>query len=63
VDTPVHDRSGLRPGDRLSGPAIVEEPDATVVVPEGWGAFVDAALSLVLDRTSPPPLSAGHGEG
>ncbi len=50
VSTPVYDRARLALGDRIGGPAIVEEPDATVVVPRGWEACVGAASSLVLQR-------------
>jgi len=30
VATPVYDRYGCRPGDELTGPAIVEERESTV---------------------------------
>ena len=39
--TPVHWRQGLPPGTVLSGPAIVDALDSTVVVPPGWRAVVD----------------------
>ncbi len=32
---PVHDRAALRAGQRLAGPAVVEEPTGTTVVPAG----------------------------
>jgi len=48
VRTPVYDRTGLRAGDRLPGPAIVEQMDATTVVPPGTTATVDAQLDLLL---------------
>jgi N-methylhydantoinase A len=37
----VHWRDGLEPGTSLTGPAIVESIDATIVVPPGWTARVD----------------------
>jgi N-methylhydantoinase A len=52
VATPVRNRAGLRPGDRIEGPAIVEEPQATLVVPPGWGAKVDPRGNLVLEHGS-----------
>ena len=33
VDTPVYDRGNLKNGDRIGGPAIVEEPDSTTICP------------------------------
>jgi N-methylhydantoinase A len=49
VDTPVYAREGLRPGNRFAGPAIVEQMDATTLVPPGMTARVDAYLNLVLE--------------
>ena len=43
VDCPVHWRHGLAADIVLSGPAIVEAMDSTIVVPPGWLAVVDAA--------------------
>jgi N-methylhydantoinase A len=40
-DTPVYDRADLRPGNRLAGPAVVVEDDATVVVQPDHVAEVD----------------------
>ena len=45
-DTPVYDRYALRPGDRIDGPAIVEEREATTVIPPGDRLAVDDALNL-----------------
>ena len=49
--TPVYDRSLLRTGDRISGPAIIEERDATVIVPRQWQMTVEAGSHLVLDHS------------
>jgi len=46
--TPCFDRDRLSPGDRLEGPAIIEELSATTVVEPGYLARVDAAHNLVL---------------
>ncbi len=35
VETPIFDRGGLPPGAELKGPAIVEQPDTTIVVYPG----------------------------
>ncbi len=52
VETSIVDRARLRPGDRFAGPAIVEQFDATTVVPTGWTASVDAHANLLLARAS-----------
>ncbi|MFM1987208.1 MAG: hypothetical protein RJA99_165 [Pseudomonadota bacterium] len=49
VDTPVYDRYRLAPGMAFDGPAIVEERESTVVVPQGAHATVDARGNLVID--------------
>ena len=52
VDTPVYARDALRPGNRFAGPAIVEQMDATTLVPPGWTARVDAYLNLILEASA-----------
>ncbi|HJQ60693.1 MAG TPA: hydantoinase/oxoprolinase family protein, partial [Vineibacter sp.] len=49
VPTPIYAREALRPGNRLAGPAIVEQMDATTLVPPGATARVDAWLNLILE--------------
>lgn len=46
VQTPVFERSGLLPGAEFEGPAVVEEREATTVVPPGTAARVDAHLNI-----------------
>jgi 5-oxoprolinase (ATP-hydrolysing)/N-methylhydantoinase A len=46
VDTPVYDRYALTPGTNLAGPAIIEEREATTVIPPGDTLTVDATGSL-----------------
>jgi N-methylhydantoinase A/oxoprolinase/acetone carboxylase beta subunit len=41
TDTPVYEADALRPGNRLEGPAIVEAPLTTVVVPPGVRYSID----------------------
>ncbi len=43
-------RESLRPGNRISGPAVIAEYSATTVVPPGWRARVDAYENLILER-------------
>jgi N-methylhydantoinase A len=49
VACPVYDRDKLAPGNRIQGPAIVEQMDTTTVVPAGTDARVDAYLNLILE--------------
>jgi len=49
IETPVVDRAGLAHAPR-SGPLIVQEYDATCLVPRGTGASVDAFGSIALMR-------------
>jgi N-methylhydantoinase A len=44
--TPIFDRERLRPGNRVEGPAVVEEYDSTTVVPPGQTCRVDQLLQL-----------------
>ena len=49
VSCPVYDREKLRPGNRIEGPAIVEQMDATTVVLPDMTAYVEPYLNLVLE--------------
>lgn len=48
VDTAVYDYSQLRAGHVLAGPAIVEVPTTTVVVPAGRSGTVDSLGNLII---------------
>ncbi len=45
---PIYERSELRPGNRLSGPAVLTEFDSTTVVLEGYEAEVDRFFNIVI---------------
>ncbi|MBN8943715.1 MAG: hydantoinase B/oxoprolinase family protein [Rhizobiales bacterium] len=47
-DATVYDRYALRPGDSLAGPAIIEEREATTIVPPGDTVTVDHVLDLII---------------
>jgi len=49
-DAPLYRRERLRPGDTVSGPAIVAENDATTVVDGGWQATVTEHGQLLVER-------------
>ena len=46
--TRVVDRSSLAPGDALSGPAIVDQLDSTIVLPPGTSAIVDEVGNMII---------------
>lgn len=49
VDTAVIERGHLLEGAR-KGPVIVEEYDATTVVPPGWAARLDAQSNIIIEK-------------
>src|SRR4029079_7886030 len=52
-DTPVYRREDLAPGQRVDGPAIIAEANATTVVEPEWRAEVTPLNHLLLGRVSP----------
>ena len=47
-DTPVYRRDDLTPGMAFTGPAVVEQLDATTLVPPGVDAMVDRTGTIHL---------------
>ncbi len=58
VECAVYDRFALQPGKRLRGPAVIEEPESTVVIGPGASAAIDregnlmAALPASVERAA-----------
>jgi N-methylhydantoinase A len=52
IDTPVYERELLGPGDVLQGPAVVEEPDSTTIVPPGHLVRLGEYRELSIDRVA-----------
>jgi N-methylhydantoinase A len=50
-DTAIVHRREIGPDTVVEGPAIVEEPTATTVVPPGWRVALGPANALVITRT------------
>ena len=50
VETPVHDRGGLRPGDKVEGPAIVVQDDTTTVIEPGYRGAVDRFGNILIEE-------------
>ena len=63
ADTPVYEFALLRPGNRLLGPAIIQAPLTTAVVPPGMQFAIDAhglgILEAATGTTEAPTLAAG----
>jgi N-methylhydantoinase A len=49
VPCPLYDRDRLGAGNRIEGPAIVEQMDATTFLPPGAIATVDPYLNLIME--------------
>jgi N-methylhydantoinase A len=47
---PVHARAALRPGQRLTGPAIIEQDDTTIFVPPGFAAAIQPQGDILMTR-------------
>ncbi|EJN59915.1 hydantoinase/oxoprolinase family protein [Halogranum rubrum] len=50
--TTIYDRERLPPGETVSGPAVLEQDESTVVVPPAWEATVRVDGSLVLTEVT-----------
>ena len=50
VRTQRYSGGALRPNQVIPGPAIVDEPTTTVVIPPGWVAKLDGQLNFHLHR-------------
>ncbi len=59
----VHMRADLKPGHRVSGPALIIEPHQTIVVEPQWQAQINAPGHVVLTRLVPMRREAAIGTG
>ena len=55
ADVPVHDRYAMAPGTVVEGPAIIEEREATTIVPDACTLTVDTGRNLVLSLAETVP--------
>src|SRR5437763_1522657 len=58
---PVFDRIDLRPGDRIAGPALIREANATTVVEPGWRAELTDLDHILLRRSEPRATQTAPG--
>ncbi|GAA2345790.1 5-oxoprolinase [Streptomyces caniferus] len=60
-DTHLYRRTDLRPGDTLTGPAVIAEEDATTVLDPDWQAATGDRGHLLLTRAGPRTGRAAVG--
>jgi 5-oxoprolinase (ATP-hydrolysing) len=60
-EAPLYRREELAAGQRIEGPAIIAEANATTVVEPEWSAKVTPLNHLVLERTAPRKNQAAIG--
>lgn len=53
-ETPVYDGALLGAGDRITGPAVIQEVTTTIVIEPGWMAELDASAVYVLTMAADP---------
>jgi N-methylhydantoinase A len=58
VDTPSYARAALKAGNKIQGPAVVEEHASTTVLLPGDGLVVDGYGNLVITITNAPGTGA-----
>jgi len=54
ADTPFYDRTRLRAGNAVAGPAVIEQLDSTTVLPPGAAARVHGDGTIVIDIGARP---------
>ncbi|MFE9066949.1 hydantoinase B/oxoprolinase family protein [Streptomyces violaceusniger] len=59
--TALYERDRMRPPDRVTGPAIIAEEDATTVVDPDWQATAGEGGHLLLTRVRPRPSTTAVG--
>lgn len=50
VNATFHSREGLLAGSRIEGPAVIEEPTSTTVIPKGWRGDVLNTGDILLEK-------------
>ena len=53
-EAPLRHREQMRPGETVTGPAIIAEANATTVVDDGWQATLTASGHLLAERVTAP---------
>ena len=50
METPIYDRNGLRPGNAVEGPAIVQQDDTTTVIEPGYRGAVNRFGNILIEE-------------
>jgi len=50
TSVPIYDGAGIRAGHRVSGPAVIEEETATIVIQPGWQIELHKSASYVITK-------------
>jgi len=50
LPTRVYMRDRLRPGNQLTGPAVIFQYDTTTVIPPDWRLIVDRRANIIATR-------------
>ena len=50
LNTPRFRRAALKAGNRLAGPAIIDQMDTTTLIPPGFAARVDQFGNIVIGQ-------------
>ncbi len=53
-EAPLHERERMRPGETVTGPAVIAEANATTVVDPGWAATLTKQRHLEISRVKAP---------
>ncbi|MGH7036437.1 MAG: hydantoinase B/oxoprolinase family protein, partial [Stellaceae bacterium] len=61
AQAPIYDRDRMKPGQTVTGPALIREATATTVVDAGWRATLDERRYLAMERVTPLPRRAAIG--
>ncbi len=51
VEAALYDRARVAEGERLTGPAVIEQTDSTTLLPSGWSAEVTGGGALLITRS------------
>lgn len=58
AETPIYDRAKLAAGDRLTGPAVIEEFGSTIPVHPGFAVGVDGFGNIIVTQAGAGPAAA-----
>ncbi|MBP6012999.1 MAG: hydantoinase B/oxoprolinase family protein [Alphaproteobacteria bacterium] len=59
---PIYRREDLNPGDTIQGPALIIEPNSTIVIDPNWVALYRDDGNLVLNKVRASPALAVEGD-